>query len=237
MGGLRMTYDDIIRVAVPAAITGAISILSTLLVTRQVIKARRSELDLNYKRKIEDIYLSNAQKHSEVYKSLCIALANFQDYWIESKKTNNLQDLESEIDKLKSLKKSLGEKGLTAFLTPDIESCFDQLLNFLSKSQGASQVRYGVIEKYKMLEEEKSRYNVLPKNYGEKGSVLGFRVGFHLGNCFNLIIGLIDDYEYKIILDSAPVDSEEFNKQLSDFLVEIENKIKGVTLGPGANIV
>jgi hypothetical protein len=230
-----MTYDDIIIEAVPMVIGGVIGVVSTLLVTHYNIKAKRSESELNYKRKWEERYILNAQKHSEVYESLYNALTLFQDDWIEPKKTINLEDLKSAIDKLKSLKKSLGKKGLTAFLTQDIESCFDHLLNFLSKSQGASQVRYGLIQKYKMLGEEKSSYNVLPEVFGKMWAVLGFRVGFHLGNGFNLIIGLIDDYEFEIILDSAPLDS--VNKQLSDSLVEIKNKIKGITLGPGANIV
>jgi hypothetical protein len=42
--------------------------------------------------------------------------------------------------------------------------------------------------------------------------------------------GLVD-YEIKIILDSAPLNSKEFEEQLLEYLTDLERKIKSIALG------
>lgn len=215
--------SEVITSIIYAGIGGLI----TLIVTYLTNKARRFELEYNYRKKLEERYLLNAQKHlNDVYLPLYQDLTVFKNHWIEAKNLNN-------IDNLKCLKKSLLEKGLTAFLTPEIESSFDHLLDFLSKSQSVDKVRYGIIKRYQIMGQERSSYRLFSEKVGLK--IIKFYsqlllVWNFLKRITWIYTGMID-YEIKIILDSAPVNSKEFEDQLLEYLTDIEMKIKEITLG------
>ena len=78
-------------------------------------------------------------------------------------------DLGNEIADMKNFKKDLENNGLTAFLTTEIETNFDHLLDFLYKSVNASEIRYGINEQYYAFGQEKSFYRVLPNGMVIKG--------------------------------------------------------------------
>lgn len=225
-----MSKDVII--AIVSAFGGG---LITVIVTYLNNKAKRFELEYNYRKKLEERYLLNIQKHlNNVYIPLYSKLITFNNNWAKLKNSNNFQNLKSEITELKNFKKDLEEKGLTAFLTPEIENSFDHLLYFLSKSQDASKVRYGVIEQQKMLGQERSFYRILPEKIGPK-TINSYKRVMPIWNSFShinwmSITGLVD-YDFKTVLDSAPLSSKDFDGQLSKFLVEIKERIKDITLG------
>lgn len=215
--------NEIYTVIISAAIGGLI----TLIVTYLTNKARRFELEYNYRKKLEERYLLNAQKHlNDVYLPLYQTLIVFKNHWLEFKNLNNIDDL-------KRLKKDWLEKGLTAFLTPEIESSFDRLLDFLSKSQNAYKVRYGIAKRYQIMGLERSSYRLFSEKIGLKiiklYSQLLLTWNF-LKRITWIHTGLID-YEIKITLDSAPSNSKEFENQLLEYLTDIEKKIKDITLG------
>jgi len=60
--------------------------------------------------------------------------------------------------------------------------------------------------------------------------LFGFHDYIKKANCFLNFSGLIE-YDAKIILDSAPPESADFNKQLLDFISHAKDEIKNVTLG------
>lgn len=188
------------------------------------------ELEYESRKKLEERYLSNAQKHSgDVYAPLYSKLEFFENNWTKSKTSNDFQNFKKEITELKNFKKDLEEKGLSAFLTPEIEKSFDHLLEFVSKSQGASKTRYGMITQYKIFGQEKSFYQMIPK------MINFFRYSILILNFFRHIswtrISGFLDFDFKIIVDSAPLNSEDFDNQLSKFLIDLKKKIKGITLG------
>ena len=208
-------------------ISAGIGGMVTLVATHLTNKARRFELEYSYKIKLEETYLSNAQKHLiDVYIPLYQALTVLKYNWLESRKINN-------IDGLKLLKKDLLEKGLTVFLTPDIDRKFDILLEFLYKSQNADKVRYGITYRDQIMGVESMSYKLVPE-----------RINLNLVKLYRKILlfwaflkritwiytGLVD-YEIKIILDSAPMNSREFEEQLLEYLTDIERKIKSIALG------
>ena len=134
-------------ISIVSAIGGG---LITIIVTYLNNKAKRFELEYNYRKKLEERYLLNAQKHlDDVYIPLYSKLVVFQNYWTDSKTSNDFQNFKNKIIELENFKKDLEKKGLAAFLTPEIENSFDHLLKFLSKSQCASETRYGIITQYK----------------------------------------------------------------------------------------
>lgn len=215
--------SEIYTVIISAGIGGFI----TLTVTFLTNKAKRFELEYTYRKKLEERYLFNAQKHlDDVYLPLYRALTGFKNHWLESKNLNNIYDL-------KGLKKDLSEKGLTAFLTPEIESGLDSLFNYVSKSQGVSNIRYGIMKRYQIMGQERFSYRIFSDRIGRKIIKLYSQLLFFLNFLKRITwmyTGLID-YEIKIILDSAPVDSREFEDQLLEYLTDIEKKIKDITLG------
>ena len=219
-----------------ASISAIAGGLITIFVTYFNNKARRFELEYNYRKKLEERYLLNAQKHLEdVYKPLYTTIITFQNRWIDIRDSANYDELKIEIANMKTTKKQLEDAGLTAFLTTDIENSFDKLLDFLSKSQDASEIRYGINEQYYLFGQEKSIYRVLPEWYDHnrinfyKIFVIPF---LHLTKYINFanILGLVD-FKLKIILDSAPIDSNDFDIQLIKFSRDINEKIKEITLG------
>jgi hypothetical protein len=221
-----------IIIAIVSALGGG---LITVIVTYLNNKTKRFELEYNYRKKLEERYLLNAQKHiDDVYIPLYSNLIIFRNNWTRLKKSGDFQNLKNEISKLKKFKKDLEEKGLTAFLTPEVENSFNHLLDFLFKSQDASKVRYGLISQYKMLGQEKTFYEKVPEWIGRK-TINYYRILILILNFFRNIswmsvTGLID-YDFKIVLDSAPLNSKDFDDQLLKFLTDINEKIKDITLG------
>jgi hypothetical protein len=209
--------------------------LITIFVTYFNNKARRFELEYNYRKKVEESYLFNAQKHlNDVYIPLYTRLIYFQNSWIRIKNSSNYENLENEIDDIKKFKNSLEDQGLTAFLTTEIEDSFDHLLDFLSKSLDASKIRYGINEQYYIFGQEKSLYRVLPEWYGHK-RIFFYKIIVPFLNLFRYInwvniTGLVD-YKLKIIVDSAPISSNDFDAQLIKFSRNLNEKIKEITLG------
>lgn len=122
---------QVIIVVLSALVGGLI----TLVVTYLNNKTKRFELEYNYRKRLEEEYLSNAQNHlNDVYIPLYSKLIIFQNNWKKLKISNNIQNIENEIYELENFKKDLEEAGLTAFLTPEVENGFDNLINFLFKS-------------------------------------------------------------------------------------------------------
>jgi len=219
-------------ISIVSAIGGG---LITIIVTYLNNKAKRFELEYNYRKKLEERYLLNAQKHlDDVYIPLYSKLVVFQNYWTDSKTSNDFQNFKNKIIELENFKKDLEKKGLAAFLTPEIENSFDHLLKFLSKSQCASETRYGIITQYKIFGQEKLSYQVSPRKIGHK-MINFYRYSLLILNFFRhmswtRILGFFD-YDLKIIVDSAPLNSKDFDDQLSKFLIDIKGKIKDITLG------
>ena len=223
--------NQIVIATVSALVGGLITIVITYLNN----KAKRFELEYSYRKKLEERYLLNAQKHlNDVYIPLYSKLIVFQNNWTRLKTSNNFQNLKSEITESENFKKGLEERGLTAFLTPEIENSFDHLLEFLSKSQDASEIRYGIITRYKIFGQEKSFYRVVPEKIRRKRInfyryIMLIRVFF--GHISWMRIAGFLDYELEIVVDSAPLNSEAFDNQLLKFLTDIKEKIKDITLG------
>lgn len=208
-------------------ISALIGGIITLIATHLTNKARRFELEYSYKIKQEETYMSNAQKHlNDVYIPLYRALTALKYNWLESGKLHN-------IDELKHLKKDLLDKGLSVFLTPDIDRNFDSLLEFISKSGEADKIRYGIIYRDIIMGKERLSYRLVPERVG-LNVVRFYRRILSIWNLIKQITwiysGLVD-YEIKIILDSAPLDSKEFKEQFLDYLTDLEKKIKGIALG------
>ena len=226
--------DNEIIIAIVAALVGG---FITLVVTYLNNKSKIFELEYNYRKKLEERYLANAQVHlNDIYVPLYSKLNIIQHNWIELKESNNFQNLEKEIAELENFKKDLEDKGLTAFLTREIEVSFDKLLDFVSKSKDETKVRYGVIENYTILGQESTDYWVASKYINPK-TIPIFRIFISLLDIYkksylNLFVysGLIE-YNIKIILDSAPLDSNDFNQQFLDFISGIKDEIKSITLG------
>ena len=224
-------YLEIILVSISAIVGGLI----TMFVTHLNNKARRFELEYNYRKKLEGSYLSNAQKHlKDVYIPLYQNSIHLQNIWGDMKDSSNYENLKNEIDLLNEFKKSLESQGLTAFLTTEIEDSFDHLLEFLSKSLDANKIRYGINEQLNIFGQEKSLYRVLPEWYDHKMINLykKFVPFLSLIMYFNWVntIGLVD-YKIKIIVDSAPISSNDFDVQLIKFSQDLNEKIKEITLG------
>lgn len=207
----------------------------TLVVTYLNNKTKRFELEYNYRKRLEEKYLSNAQNHlNDVYIPLYSKLIVFQNNWKKLKISNNIQNIENEIYELENFKKDLEEAGLTAFLTPEVESSFDNLINFLFKSQNSSEVGYGIFEKIKILGHEQSSYRVLPKLRGRRSLIIYriYKIFLDLTKyiSWTFVMGWVD-HDLKIILDSAPVNSKDFDERLSELLRDMKEKIKDITLG------
>ena len=221
-----------IIIAIVSALGGG---LITVIATYSTNKAKRFELEYNYRKKLEERYLLNAQKHIvDVYIPLYSKLITFKNNWTKLKSSGDFRNLKNEISELENFRKSLEEKGLTAFLTPEVENSFNHLLDFIFKSQDASKVRYGLISQYRMLGQEKSFYQVVPEGIGRK-TINYYRKLIIIRNFFRhidwmSITGLID-YDFKVVLDSVPLDSKDFDDQLLKFLMGISEKIKDITLG------
>ncbi|MFQ5823504.1 MAG: hypothetical protein ACE5JB_05565 [bacterium] len=217
-----------IIVAIISAFGGG---LITIIVTFLNNKAKRNELEYNYKMKLKTRYLSNAQKHLEdVYIPLYSKLIAIQ-YAI----SDNLQKLKNEINELKKITKELGDKGLTAFLTTNVETALEHLIDFTSKSERSNKSRYGIITRYNISGNEISFYKILPEKYGPK-MIYFYRKFKPIMNFFKHLFsikymtGLID-YSFEIVMDSAPLNSKEFELQLRKHLTDIKTKIKYITLG------
>lgn len=207
----------------------------TLIVTYLNNKSKSFELEYNYRKKLEERYLAKAQEHlNDIYVPLYSKLTLFQYNWIRLKELEDFQNLKQEVDKLESFKNSLEINGLTAYLTREIEFDFDQLLNFLTKSLNQTQNRYGISIKYKLLGQNFTKYSIAPE-YIDSKLIRIYKVVFDLNDFltkrnwfFNF--GLME-YDAKIILDSAPPNSDEFNKQLFDFIFNCKEEIRSITLG------
>lgn len=215
-------------IAIISAIVGG---FITVIVTYLNNRAKRLELEYNYRKKSEEKYLSNAQKHlDDLYIPLYSRLNIFQNNWEKSKSSKDYQDFKNEINELKKFKEQLEARGLTAFLTPEIENSLDHLLNFLSKSQDASEIRYGIFEEITMRGLERTFYNVLPDWINRKISF--FRIFINIWNGFKSLdwTGL-SNYSIKIISDSAPLDSKDFNEYILKYNTDLKEKIKNITLG------
>ena len=215
--------DELYIVIISAGIGGVF----TLIVTFLTNKARRFELEYAYKIKLEETYLSNAQKHlNDVYIPLYQALTSLKYDWLESRKLENIEEL-------MVLRKKLVEKGLNVFLTPEIERNFDTLLDFISRSWNAEKVRYGLMYKDQVMGVESMTYKIVPewinlnivKFYRKIAIFWAF-----IKRITWIYTGLID-YEVRIILDSAPVGSDEFEEQFLDYLTHLEKRIKCIALG------
>ena len=224
-------YNEIIIAIVSAFGGGLIVIMATYLNN----KTKRFELEYNYRKKLEERYLLNAQKHLEdVYEPLFLRLIVLQNNWTKLKISGDCQNLKNEIAELKSFNENLEENGLTAFLVPEVENSFNHLLDFLSKSQDANAVGYGLIIQCNMLGQEKSFYQVVPERIGRK-TIKYYRIPLYIWNFLTHInctfsMGLVK-YNSTIILDSAPLNSKDFDDQLSKFIVDTKEKIKYITLG------
>jgi hypothetical protein len=198
-------------------------------------KAKRFELEYNYRKKLEERYFLNAQKHlKDVYIPLYSRLIVFQNNCTELKISGDFQNLKNEITELESFKENLEEKGLTAFLVPEVENSFNHLLYFLSESRDANAARYGLITQCNMLGQEKSFYRVVPERIGRE-TIKYYGILIHIWNSLKhiswmSITGLVE-YNFKIILDSAPLNSKDFDDQLSKFITDTKEKIKDITLG------
>ena len=153
---------------------------------------------------------------------------------MDIKNSSNYGNLGNEIADMKNFKKDLENNGLTAFLTTEIETNFDHLLDFLYKSVNASEIRYGINEQYYAFGQEKSFYRVLPEWYGHK-RIIFYKIFVPLLNFTRdinwlNITGLVD-YKLKVIVDSAPIRSNDFDDQLKNFSQDLNEKIKEITLG------
>lgn len=226
--------DNEIIIAIVAALVGG---FVTLVVTYLNTKSKIVELEYNYRKKLEERYLANAQEHlDDIYIPLYSKLNTIQNNWVELKKSNNIQHFEKEIVELKKFKNDLEDKGLTAFLTREIERSFNKLLDFSSKSQNETIVRYGINKKYNILGQEFTNYQVASKYINPK-TIQIFRIIFSLEDIFkknalfSFIYSGIIEYNVKIILDSAPLDSNDFNHQFLDYISGIKDEIKNITLG------
>jgi len=208
-------------------ISALIGGIITLIATQLTNKARRIELEYSYKIKQEEMYMSNAQKHlNDVYIPLYQALTALKYNWLESGKLHN-------IDELKHLKSDLLDKGLSVFLTPDIERNFDSLLEFISKSGEADKIRYGITYRDIVMGKERLSFTLVPERV-DLNVIRFYRRILSIWNFIKQITWIysgLADYEIKIILYSAPLDSKEFEKQFLDYLTDLEKKIKGVALG------
>ena len=91
------------------------------------------------------------------------------------------------------------------------------------------------VSKYsKIFGQEKLSYQVSPRKIGHK-MINFYRYSLLILNFFRhmswtRILGFFD-YDLKIIVDSAPLNSKDFDDQLSKFLIDIKGKIKDITLG------
>ena len=226
--------DNEIIIAIAAALVGG---FITLVVTYLNNKSKIFELEYNYRKKLEERHITNAQTHlNDIYVPLYSKLNTIQHNWVELKESNNFQNFESDIIELKSFKKDLEDKGLTAFLTRDIERSFDKLLDFLSKSQDETKVRYGLIENYTILGQEFTNYKVASK-YISHEKIRIIRIFMSLWDIFKksylslFVYSGLREYDIKIIVDSAPLDSNDFNQQFLDLISGIKDEIKNITLG------
>ena len=78
--------NEVVLILISASVGG----LFTLFVTYFNNKAKRFELEYNYRKKLEDRYLFNTQKHlDDVYIPLYTKLINFQNCWMDIKNSSN----------------------------------------------------------------------------------------------------------------------------------------------------
>lgn len=222
---------EITNNAIIAIISAILGGFITLFITYLNNRAKRFELEYNYTKKSEQIYLSNAQKHLEdLYIPLYSRLNIFQNNWEKAKNSKDYKNFKIEINELKKFKVQLEAGGLTAFLTPEVENSLDHLLNFLSKSQNASEIRYGIIEEISMLGLEQTSYRVLPNWINSWIHFLRLLI-----SSWNRLKGLdwtgLSNYSIKIIVDSAPLASEDFNEYILKYNLKLKEKIKNITLG------
>jgi hypothetical protein len=220
-------------IAIFSALLGS---FATLTVTYLNNKSKNFELEYNYRKKQEERYLAKAQEHiNDIYVPLYSKLTLFHNRWDQIKESKNLQSLKKEMYELNSFKNSLEKEGLTAYLTREVEVDFDQLLSFISNSIDQTRNRYGIIVKYKLLGQDFRTYSPTPA-YIDSKSIFIYKVFFDLHDFFTkrywfFNFGGLIEYNIKIVLDSAPPNSDDFNKQLSDFILSLKNEIKNIKLG------
>jgi hypothetical protein len=212
--------------------------LITLIVTYQNNSARRFELEYNYRKKLEEKYLSNAQNHLEdVYLSLYSKLICFHNDYLRFIYSDNNQKLENEMDQLvneiyelKKFKIEIEKNGLTIFLTQEIENLFNELLDFLLNSKGTNKISYGILQEYNLLGIRYSVKRELP-TWIKPFFIFVFLYIF-IDNIFRRFSNQgLSEFSMRIFYISAPIVSEEFENQLSHYIFAIKHKIREVALG------
>jgi len=212
--------------------------LITLIVNYQNNRAKRFELEYNYKKKLEEKYLLNAQNHlDDVYLPLYSKLISFHNNYLRfiysdnnQKLENEMHELVNEIYELEKFKNEIENDGLTVFLTQEIENQFNELLYFLLNSKGANKIRYGILQEYNLLGIQYSVNRELP--VWIKPFFIFVFLYIFIDNIFRRFSNQgLSEFSMRIIYISAPIASEEFENQLSHYIFTIKHKIREVALG------
>lgn len=233
-----------------ASLSAILGGLFTIIVTYANFRAKRFELKYNYKVKLEENYCLNTQKHlDEIYLPLYKLLLSFKKSWVSLKHSEDFAGsvktfIDKEAYKLKGFKEDLDDRGLTAFLLPDVENSLDRLLAFLLQSLNTKDLAYKLFieyERYKLknIVFYRKEIPIFSKNqnrnlntYQKKVASLIYKIAFDIINSFKAVLPFsLVDYEIKVVVASAPLNSEEFEVQLLSFITDINNKIKDLTLG------
>lgn len=215
------------EIIVLSAVVGG---LITLLATYFNNKASRYELEYNYRKKLDERFLLNAQKHlDDVYLVIYKALIEFDQSRIDH------QELETKVDVLKNLKRNLDVGGLTAFLTPEIEFKFNYFLGFLTTSLYSNETKYGIITRYRFKGVEKIDEGIIDGLKSDM-EVLLFKLLFKLYSyMFSKLVLFrsfgFENVEIEIVLLSAPINSIKFELEVSKHVEDLKGEIKCIALG------
>ncbi|WP_161888558.1 hypothetical protein [Pontibacter russatus] len=226
--------DNTVLVGIVTASCTLIGVAFTALATRYSAIQKIKEIEITYRQKLQEGYLSNArQQIGNVYAPLNIILSKLIENYVDF--SNNIEFENAMMDKSSEDKfrqscneyltniKGLIDRGADAYLTNQLEIYLRAFTSFIRESLRAETPKLKVVPNYISFS---PFFLPLPKNqemffegkwakfFNEYGlSFLGYGISF----------------EKELV--GAPVNSPEFQKKITNDVYNLKSLIKEVTLG------
>jgi hypothetical protein len=237
--------DNILKVAIGTAgvLLGAIiTALASAYSARQKVR----EIELTYKQKLHESYLTNARQYiKSVYIPLSIALLKLLDRYLKfrdySKLNPNemgdigLEQFQQAYQEYKEVVSNLLERGADAYLTAQLEQRLQSFNRFLDASMTAQNPVISRVLDYRVYIPGTIRYSGSLTVKSDKGVMERVLTSMFGRRRFNLnpIPGISVLYQMPELL-AAPITSVEFQERMIQDIQDMKFLIKEVTLGSHA---
>ncbi|MGD9677361.1 MAG: hypothetical protein AB7V16_03195 [Vulcanibacillus sp.] len=224
---------DIIKILISAGIGAFV----TFIVTFVNFRIKKYELQFTYNKKLEDKYMENARKYvKEVYLPIFKVINNVEK--LIDEKDFSKERIKLIEDSLREHIHTLNDTGFTAYLTDNVEIELNQFIKFLNNSRITDDLSYGIYFQYNVLGNSVNQYIEVNSEQLKDSKKILRRHRF-LIRMYKFITGIniifipnrFMEFGQQIVLNSAPLDSEDFRFQIKKYILNIKEKIRQITLG------